>query len=90
MTYLIRKWTMFRTAEIEPAEPYGTVIMSGPICPIQVLQTLSVGDSAQESLLGFVSSYHSFWKGGIELRFEVIATAYHKLRLTFVPITIRT
>lgn len=81
--YMYSKFTQFQSYTASDSLVFGDVICSGNICPVQKLDKLAFGDSAQESLLGYLSSYHTFWTGALELKFEFVGTRYHKMRFVF-------
>lgn len=81
--YLYSKFTQYATYAINDQQRFGDVICVGNMCPIQKLDGLGFQESTQESLLGYISSWHTYWTGELEFKFEFVGTRYHKMRFVF-------
>ena len=81
--FLLRTFTIEDTFEWSANDITGEVLYSAPICPNARLMTAVDGTVVDMCLFDYVCAKHKFYRGGIELKFDVIASKIHTGTLAF-------
>lgn len=83
MKYLLKKKQLLDTVSWHSTDVVGTILWSNIISPTHLMNPAPAGEPFDITILAFLASIFTYWRGSIDLIFQIVGTGFHEGRLGF-------